>query len=85
MRAIFTDRQHGICNSYSSNNYNLFNMQKTVFKIFLFTLILISVIILNMIAFRSDLPKLWFITLIGSVIVLIFFPYNKFFNNNKNK
>lgn len=60
-------------------------MRKTAFKILLFTLILLSVFLVNMIAFRSDLPKLWFVTLIGSVIGFIFFPYNQFFNNNKNK
>jgi len=32
-----------------------------------------------MTVFRSSFPLLWFVTFIGSVIGLIYFPYNKFF------
>jgi hypothetical protein len=58
-------------------------MRKTVFKAFVFTIIIIAIVIVNMYVFRSELPILWLITLIGSVIGLIFFPYKTFFNNKK--
>lgn len=60
-------------------------MRKTAFKALVFVLILIALAVVNMYAFRSDFPKLWFITLIGSVIGLLLFPYEKFFKNNKKQ
>lgn len=52
---------------------------KTTFRIFLFILILIAIVMINMIVFRSDFPMLWLVTLIPSVFSLILFPYSKFF------
>lgn len=53
-------------------------------KIILFMITLIVIFIINMVAFRSDYPLSWFITFIGSVILMIYFPYIKFFKI-KNK
>lgn len=51
-------------------------------KITLFIVFLIILIIGNMYIFRSDYPQLSFITIIGSLIGLIFIPYNKLFKIN---
>jgi hypothetical protein len=58
-------------------------MKNTILKIMF--LILFGIILgkINQCAFRSEIPSLTIITLIGSVVVLIYFPYNKFFNNKK--
>lgn len=48
-------------------------------KIIAFFFFLIGLYYLNMFAFRSEFPAITVITFIGSVIGLIFFPYNKFF------
>lgn len=58
---------------------NLNKMKSNILKIIIFILIIIAIIILNMYIFRSDVPMLWFITLIGSVVAFLYFPYNKFF------
>lgn len=58
---------------------NLNKMKSNILKIIIFILIIIAIIILNMYVFRSDVPMLWFITLIGSVVAFLYFPYNKFF------
>lgn len=57
-------------------------MKSLLVKIILFKLFLIMLIIGNMYIFRSDYPQLSFITIIGSVIGLIFIPYNKLFKIN---
>lgn len=58
-------------------------MKIFLIKIILFILFLITLIIGNMYIFRSDYPVLSFITSIGSVLGLIFIPYNKLFKLNK--
>jgi len=57
-------------------------MKVLITKIILFIIFLIIIIIGNMYIFRSDYPTLSFITIIGSVIGLIFIPYNKLFKLN---
>ena len=59
-------------------------MRKTVFRALVFVLMIIVMIILNMYVFRSSLPIFWFLTLIGSVLILIIFPYNKFFKQTNS-
>lgn len=57
-------------------------MKQTAVKAIAFLVVLIFLLLANLEVFRSDLPYLAFITIIGSVIFLIYFPYNKFFKNN---
>jgi positive regulator of sigma E activity len=58
-------------------------MKKTILKVMFLTLFGIILGKINQLVFRSEIPSLTIITLIGSVVVLIYFPYNKFFNNKK--
>jgi len=51
-------------------------------KICIFILFLFIIAVINVQIFRSDYPQLSFITIIGSVIGLIFIPYNKLFKLN---
>lgn len=48
---------------------------------------LVALAVINMYVFRSEFPMLWLVTLLASVVVLILFPYSKFFktkNQMKN-
>lgn len=60
-------------------------MQKQSLKILMFIVILAVIYFANIAAFRSDWPLIVFATLIGSVVILILFPYKKFFNINNTK
>lgn len=51
--------------------------KKPTLKKIAFVLGFIGLVVLNMVVFRSAFPMLWFVTLIGSVVILIIFPYNK--------
>jgi hypothetical protein len=55
-------------------------MRKTVFRALVYLIIIIILIVINMYVFRSDFPKFTIITLLGSVIGLLYFPYKTFFN-----
>lgn len=57
-------------------------MRKLIIKVIAFLIMLVVLFYINLMVFRSDYPYLWFITLVGSVIGLILFPYNKYFNTN---
>lgn len=60
-------------------------MRKQILKVLAFIILLVVMFYINLQVFRSEMPSLWFVTLIGSVIGLILLPYNKFFNiKNKN-
>jgi hypothetical protein len=54
-------------------------MKLLILKVIAFLFLLIGLYYANMYAFRSDFPAITVITFIGSVILLVFFPYNKFF------
>jgi lipid-A-disaccharide synthase-like uncharacterized protein len=54
-------------------------MRQVLIKIIIFIVFLIILTIINISVFRSDVPLLWFITFIGSVIGLIYFPYKRMF------
>ena len=56
-------------------------MKSLLLKLILFILFLTILIVINMYIFRSSYPLLSFITIIGSVIGLIYIPYNKLFKN----
>jgi hypothetical protein len=55
-------------------------MRKLIIKSVLFLLMLVIMFIGNIMVFRSEFPMLVFATLIMSLVVLILFPYEKFFN-----
>ena len=48
-------------------------------KVLMFIALLVLLVFCIMVLFRSELPDLWFLGLIVSVIILIIFPYKKFF------
>ena len=58
-------------------------MKKGGLKIFAFAIIIATMIILNMIVFRSKAPLFWIITFIISILILIVFPYKSFFKDQK--
>lgn len=60
-------------------------MKSVFFKGIAFFVIIIALFAINMIVFRSDYPMFWFVTLLGSVVTLIIFPYKKFFNLKNQK
>lgn len=60
-------------------------MKLLLLKIILFIMFIVALVIGNMYVFRSDYPMASFFTFIGSVIILIFIPYNKLFKTNQNE
>lgn len=54
-------------------------MRVLILKIIAFLLMLILMYYGNIFAFRSEFPVITVATFIGSVVIIIFFPYNKFF------
>nr|DAE86553.1 MAG TPA: hypothetical protein [Caudoviricetes sp.] len=48
-------------------------------KVLMFIALIVLLFFCIMVLFRSELPYLWFLGLIVSVIILIIFPYKKFF------
>ncbi len=59
-------------------------MRKLLIRGIMFICLLGILFYMNLYFFRCLIPKLWVVTLIGSVIILIKFPYEKFFKY-KNK
>lgn len=60
-------------------------MKNQIVRVLLFIIFVCWIAWINLMVFRTDFPSLAFITIIGSVILFIYFPYNKFFKlNNKN-
>jgi len=55
-------------------------MRKIILKSILFLVMLVIMFIGNIMVFRSEFPMLVFGTLIMCLVVLILFPYEKFFN-----
>lgn len=60
-------------------------MKKTALKIFAFIILLIVMIVINMMVFRSESPLFWIITFIISVLILILLPYKSFFNQSNEE
>jgi hypothetical protein len=58
-------------------------MKNTILKTIVFIVFVVTLGKINQWAFRSEIPSLAIVTLMGSVIVLVYFPYVKFFNNKK--
>lgn len=60
-------------------------MKQLVVRVLLFIVFVCWIAWINLMIFRTEFPYLAFITIIGSVILFIYFPYNKFFKSiNKN-
>jgi uncharacterized integral membrane protein len=55
-----------------------------IIRWFVFIVLIIGQIEVNLFAFRSQYPILAAITFAGSVIIMLFFPYNRFFRINNN-
>lgn len=60
-------------------------MRKLLIKILFFCFLLTVLFKVNIEVFRGDQPFLIIVSLGVSIIVLVYFPYIKFFKNNKNK
>jgi len=58
-------------------------MRFILLKLIAMILLLIAIIWVNLMVFRSDYPNLWFITALLGVFGIIFFPYEKLLNNKK--
>jgi len=56
-------------------------MRKNLLKSLFFAIMIALMIIGNIMVFRSEYPMSVFVTLIACLVVLILFPYEKFFNN----
>jgi hypothetical protein len=54
-------------------------MRKLFLKILLFVILIALLVISIMLLFRSDMPYLWLIGLVLVIIILIVFPYEKYF------
>jgi len=62
-----------------AGNFREIEMRNSITKVLLFILFVCSLAWINLQVFRSDLPYSVIITITGSVIILIYFPYNKLF------
>ena len=56
-------------------------MRKNLLKSLFFAIMIALMIIGNIMVFRSEYPMSVFAALITCLVVLILFPYEKFFNN----
>jgi len=59
-------------------------MRKTVLRLLIFALLVIILLVINLQVFRSEIPSFTIITLLGSVIGLLYFPYKTFFKTKQN-
>jgi putative effector of murein hydrolase len=59
-------------------------MWKTFCKILIFIGLLLFLIQLNIQAYKSNLPILLIIVITFTLLILILFPYQKYFDNKKN-
>jgi hypothetical protein len=55
-------------------------MNRILLNLVFFLMTLALLFEINIMAFRSEIPSLLFLTLPISIIILITFPYKKFFN-----
>ena len=56
-------------------------MRKIAIRALAFIILLVLLIYGVMVLFRSELPYLWIVGLLVAILILIAFPYNKFFSN----
>ena len=56
-------------------------MRKIAIRALAFIILLVLLAFGVMALFRSELPYLWIVGLLVAILILIAFPYNKFFSN----
>nr|DAN71665.1 MAG TPA: protein of unknown function (DUF4969) [Caudoviricetes sp.] len=56
-------------------------MRKIAIRALVFIILLVLLTYGVMVLFRSELPYLWIVGLLVAILILIAFPYNKFFSN----
>jgi hypothetical protein len=54
-------------------------MNKIVLNSVLFLIMVVALYVINIMTFRGEYPMMFFGTLLVSIVILILFPYNKFF------
>lgn len=60
-------------------------MKNLILKTIGFLILIVFLFYANLFVFRSEMPSLVFITIIGSVVLFIIFPYNKYFKQNEKR
>ena len=56
-------------------------MRKITIRALAFIILLVLLTFGVMVLFRSEFPYLWIVGLLVAILILIAFPYNKFFSN----
>ena len=56
-------------------------MRKIAIRALVFIILLVLLAFGVMVLFRSEFPYLWIVGLLVAILILIAFPYNKFFSN----
>lgn len=56
-----------------------------VLKAIAFASMLLLIVFANLWVFRSDTPYITIFTIIGSVMLLVIFPYNNYFKQNEKR
>nr|DAN54224.1 MAG TPA: hypothetical protein [Caudoviricetes sp.] len=56
-------------------------MRKIAIRSLAFIILLVLLTFGVMVLFRSEFPYLWIVGLLIAILILIVFPYNKFFSN----
>lgn len=60
-------------------------MRTLIFKVLLFLLLNVLMLTITLSFFRSSIPFLWFIIMLLHLVLLISFPYVKFFKIKKDE
>jgi len=60
-------------------------MRNILLRVIIFIIIVSALFAFNLFVFRSDYPQAWWVSLTASIISLIFFPYQTFFNIKNKK
>ena len=66
---------------YLFSNLKIKKMRKIAIRALAFIILLVLLTYGVMVLFRSELPYLWIVGLLVAILILIVFPYNKFFSN----
>lgn len=59
-------------------------MKKLIVRMLVFAIMVLAIVKINLWVFHSSIPSFWGITLVLSILVFIFFPYQKFFKIDKD-
>jgi hypothetical protein len=58
-------------------------MRRVIFRYLVFAVLLVLLVIMNMMVFRSPFPVFWVPTGILTGVLLIYFPYETFFKKKE--